>query len=175
MWSPKSLGSSDVPGIHPSTVGTSERHLALLCARLYAYALRADIEAEHSSVPINTFAPGYWGTDGMVYISKQPWRVTERDELPLISNFYRTEAIFDDVEGLMVKCFEDKRDAFEFITRENAYPPRSHLISNAGDIMRVPLSTAVGTGSSLTQYANGWCAYACEGWHQHRHAVPATL
>ena len=41
--------------------------------------------------------------------------------------------------------------------------------------MRVPFSTAAGTASSLTQYANGWCTYTCEGWHQHRYAVPVTL
>ena len=105
-------------GVHPSTSGANGRHFASLCARLYAYALRADIEAGNSSVPINTFAPVYWGTGGMVYIFKQPWRATERGELPFISNFYRTEAIFDVAGGLMVTCFDDQKDAVEFITRE---------------------------------------------------------
>ena len=48
------------------------------------------------AAPTNSFAPVFWGTDGMVYICKQPWRVSERSELPFISNFYRTEAILDD-------------------------------------------------------------------------------
>ena len=87
----------------------------------------------------------------MVYLFKQPWRASETDELPCVSHFYRVEAIFDDVEGFMAKCFEDKREAFEFITRENAYPPRSQFVPDAGELMRAPFSTAAGTASSLTQ------------------------
>ena len=57
----KGPGGSELPGVHPSTYGVIGRHIASLRARLYAYALRSDIEVESSSVPINTFARVYWG------------------------------------------------------------------------------------------------------------------
>ena len=113
-----------------------------MCKAL-CYALRTDIEVEHSSVPANTFAPVYWGTDDMVYIFKQPWRASERDELPFISSFYRTEAIFDDVEGLMVTWFEHKRDAFELVTRERTHTHRDRIS------YRTPMSSCVSRSAPL--------------------------
>ena len=76
----------------------------------------------------------------------------------------------------MVKCLDDTRKALELIVKENAYPPRAHFRSgNTGELTRIPFHIAFGIAAALTQYTNGRCTYACEGWHQYRYVVPVTL
>ena len=63
---------------------------------------------------------------------KQPWRVSEREDHPYLSHFYRTEAIFNDIDGTIVKSFNDPREAAEFLARENACPPCTSVLVEEG-------------------------------------------
>ena len=62
----------------------------------------------------------------MVYVFKQPWRTSERGDLPFVSHFYRTDAIFNDIDGEIVKLFDDPKEASEFIVRET-HTLRAHI------------------------------------------------
>ena len=75
-----------------------------------------------------------------------------------VTHFFRTEAISNDIDGESVTSFDDPNEAFEFIVRENAYPPRTHFhAGDGGELTRVPFHVVSGIPASMSQYTSGWC------------------
>jgi hypothetical protein len=124
---------SALPGAHPSTFDTKAKHVSRLDARMCASDLHAHVYGQDRSHPVHVCSPVYLASDGRVYVFKQPWRQAGKQLHPCISVFYNTQAILDDEDEILVKCFADYGTAATFIALENAFPPRVHFRADDGD------------------------------------------
>ena len=99
---------SILPGeVHPNTFDTKAKHVSQLYARMYATDLHAHVYGQDRSHPTDVFSPTCWAADGRVYVFKQPRRQAGKQLHPYTSDFYNTQAILDDQDEILVKCFAD--------------------------------------------------------------------